>query len=166
VKLKTVVLSTGYEPSVVNSPSWGDLQGAYFFSGSRPFSLPNAATKQMGAALQKYEHRAPSDFPTYDVYQEWIGADLMIKGLGLAGKNPTSSGVIKALRGVTAYNANGLLPTSLDYATNFGHDQKRTASGSCRRRGRDSCSPASSRSAGAIFRVLRLDRDRKRTRCG
>jgi len=124
VKLKTVVLPTGYEPSVVNSPSWGDLQGAYFFSGFRPLSVPNAGTKQMASALQKYEHRSPSDFPTYDIYEAWVGADLMIKGLELAGKNPTSAGVIKSLRGVTSYNANGLLPQPLDYATNFGHDEK------------------------------------------
>jgi hypothetical protein len=126
VKLKTVILPTGYEPSVVNSPSWGDLQGAYFFSEFRPFSAPNAGTKQMAAALQKYEHRSASEFPTYNIYESWVGADLMIKGLELAGKNPTHAGVIKALRGVTSYNANGLLPTSFDYATDFGHDAKKT----------------------------------------
>ena len=86
VKLKTIILPTGYEPSVVNSPAWPDLQGAYFFSGFRPLSLPNAGTKQLASALQKYEHRSSSEFPTYDVYQAWVGADLMIKGLELAGK--------------------------------------------------------------------------------
>jgi ABC-type branched-subunit amino acid transport system substrate-binding protein len=126
VKLKTVLLPTGYEPSVVNSPAWSDLQGAYFFSEFRPFSAPDAGTQQMAAALQKYEHRSPSDFPTYNIYESWVGADLMIKGLELAGKNPTSAGVIKSLRGVTSYNADGLLPTSFDYATDFGHDAKRT----------------------------------------
>jgi branched-chain amino acid transport system substrate-binding protein len=126
VKLKTVILPTGYEPSVVNSPSWGDLQGAYFFSEFRPFSAPNAGTKQMATALQKYEHRSPAEFPTYNIYESWVGADLMIKGLELAGKNPTHASVIKALRGVTSYNANGLLPTSFDYATDFGHDAKQT----------------------------------------
>jgi ABC-type branched-subunit amino acid transport system substrate-binding protein len=123
VKLKTVILPTGYEPSVVKSPSWADLQGAYFFSGFRPLSLPNAGTKQIASALQKYEHRPPSEFPTYDVYESWVGADLMIKGLELAGKNPTKAGVIKALRGVTSYDANGLLPVPINYSTIFGHDE-------------------------------------------
>jgi hypothetical protein len=50
----------------------------------------------------------------------------MIKGLQLAGKNPTSAGVIKSLRGVTSYDGNGLLPTPFDYATDFGHDAKKT----------------------------------------
>ncbi len=126
VKLKTVILPTGYEPSVVNSPAWGDLQGAYFFSEFRPYGAPDAATKQMASALEKYEHRSPSEFPTYNIYESWVGADLMIKGLELSGKNPTSTGVIKSLRSVTSYNANGLLPTSFDYATDFGHDAKQT----------------------------------------
>jgi hypothetical protein len=46
----------------------------------------------------------------------------MIKGLQLAGPNPTRAGVITALRGVTSYDANGLLPQSLNYSTIFGHD--------------------------------------------
>jgi ABC-type branched-subunit amino acid transport system substrate-binding protein len=124
MKLKTVILPTGYESSVVNSPAWADLQGAYFFSGFRPLSIPNAGTKQLASALQKYEHRSPSDFPTYNIYEAWVGADLMIKGLELAGKNPTSASVIKSLRGLKSYNANGLLPVSNNYSNNFGHDQK------------------------------------------
>jgi hypothetical protein len=48
----------------------------------------------------------------------------MIKGIQLAGKNPTRAAVIKDLRGLKSYNVNGLLPQSLDYATNFGHDPK------------------------------------------
>ena len=39
----------------------------------------------------------------------------MIKGLELAGPNPTRASVIHDLRGVTSYNANGLLPQPLDY---------------------------------------------------
>jgi len=33
--------------------------------------------------------------PTIEQYEAWLGADLMIKGLQLAGKSPTSSSVIK-----------------------------------------------------------------------
>ena len=46
----------------------------------------------------------------------------MIKGLQLAGHDPTHAGVITALRGIKAYDANGLLPNPLDFATTFGHD--------------------------------------------
>jgi branched-chain amino acid transport system substrate-binding protein len=122
MKMKTVIFPTGYEPSVVNSPAWADLQGTYFLSGFRPYSAPNAGTRQMAAALQKYEHRAPSDFPTFNIYESWLGTDLMIKGLEMSGKNPTSAGAIKALRTVKSYNGNGLLSVTLNFTNDFGHD--------------------------------------------
>ena len=46
----------------------------------------------------------------------------MIKGLELAGKNPTRADVIKDLRGLKSYNAGGLLAQSINYSTIFGHD--------------------------------------------
>jgi branched-chain amino acid transport system substrate-binding protein len=122
VKLKAVVFATGYEPSVVKSPTWASLQGDYFLSLFRPFDLPNAGTKQMAAALQEYAHFSKSQFPTYSQYEAWAGADLMIKGLQMAGKNPTHAAVIKDLRGLKSYDVNGLLPQSIDFATAFGHD--------------------------------------------
>lgn len=122
VKLKASLFATGYEPSVIGSPVWATLQGDYFESIFRPFSLPNAGTEQMQAALMKYQHFTKDQFPTFEQYEAWVGADLMIKGLEKAGPNPTHASVIKALRGITNYNANGLLPYSFDYKTNFGHD--------------------------------------------
>ena len=73
-------------------------------------------------ALEKYEHFTSSEFPTFSQYESWLGADLMIKGLELAGKNPTQAGVIHALRNLKSYNGNGLLPETINYSTDFGHD--------------------------------------------
>lgn len=98
------------------------LQGGYFTAEFRPFQLPNAGTREMQAALEKYEHFGPAEFPSFSQYESWLGADLMIKGLEAAGKNPTSSGVIHALRNVRSYDGNGLLARSIDYSTIFGHD--------------------------------------------
>jgi branched-chain amino acid transport system substrate-binding protein len=126
VKLKTVLFATGYEPDTIGSPVWNDLQGDYFMALFRPFSLPNAGTQQMQAALEKYEHFTPTQFPTFSQYEAWAGADLMIKGLLLDGPDPTRAGVIQKLRGVTSYNVNGLLPVTLDYATNFGKNPPQT----------------------------------------
>jgi len=128
VKLKAVLFATGYEPDVINSPAWNDLQGDYFLALFRPFSLPNAGTEQMAAALQTYAGFTKTQFPNFGQYESWAGADLMIKGLLLAGPNPTREAVIHDLRGVTSYNANGLLPVTLDYATNFGHNPPQTCS--------------------------------------
>jgi branched-chain amino acid transport system substrate-binding protein len=126
VKPKALVFPTGYEPSVVGGPAWNALQGGYFETEFRPFQLPNAGTRQMQDALEKYEHFSSSQFPTFSQYEAWLGADLMIKGLQAAGANPTHASVIHALRSITSYNANGLLPENLDYATNFGKDLPKT----------------------------------------
>ena len=122
VKLKATLYATGYEPDAITSPAWPDLQGAYFLTPFRPWSLPNAGTEQMQSAMEKYAHFTKTQFPTFGQYEAWAGADLMIKGLQMAGASPTQAAVIKDLRGLKSYNANGLLPESIDYATIFGHD--------------------------------------------
>jgi branched-chain amino acid transport system substrate-binding protein len=128
IKMKAAVFATGYQPSVINSPVWSSLQGDYFYSLFRPWSLPNSATKQMQAAMEKYDGYSKTDFPSFSEYEAWLGADLMIKGLQGAGSNPTRPEVIKSLRGIKSYNANGLLPQSWDYATDFGHDDAKSCS--------------------------------------
>jgi len=128
VKLKAVLFATGYEPDVIDSPAWSAVQGDYFDSLYRPWVLPNAGTEQMQAAMEKYAHFTKSDFPSFSQYEAWAGADLMIKGLELAGKDPTRAAVIHDLRGLKSYTANGLLPEPIDYSTIFGHDLPRQCS--------------------------------------
>jgi hypothetical protein len=70
------------------------------------------AEKSPQEALQKYQHRSPANFPTYVVDKAWLGADLMIKGLQLAGRNPSRASVIKSLRGIKSSNGNRLAPPS------------------------------------------------------
>jgi branched-chain amino acid transport system substrate-binding protein len=122
VKPKVVVFPTGYEPSVINSPVWKTLRGDFFVTEFRPFSVPDAGTEQMDAALEKYEHFSKSQFPTFGQYESWLGATLMIEGIQKAGKSPTHAGVIAALRGIKDYTGGGILPYNINYATIFGHD--------------------------------------------
>jgi ABC-type branched-subunit amino acid transport system substrate-binding protein len=122
LKPKVMVFPTGYEPDVVGSPAWASLQGGYFTSEFRPFDLPDAGTRQMQAALEKYEHFKSTQFPAFNQYEAWLGADLMIKGIQLAGANPTHASVAHALRNLKAYNGNGLLPETINYSTDFGKD--------------------------------------------
>ena len=126
VKLKATLYATGYEPDAISSPAWSTLQGSYFFSPFRPWSLPNAGTQQMQAAMEKYANFTKTQFPTFGQYEAWAGADLMIKGLEMAGANPSQATVIKDLRGLKSYNANGLLPQTINYSTIFGHDLPKT----------------------------------------
>ncbi len=123
VRVKALVFPTGYEPSAVTSSAWSSLQGDYFDSGFHPFQLPTAATEAMQAALIKYDHYSKTRFPAFDEYEAWNGADLMVDGLKAAGSHATSpAAVIRALRGITSYNAGGILPNPIDYSTIFGHD--------------------------------------------
>ncbi len=122
VKLKVAVFATGYDQSVVESPAWSSLQGDEFLSIFRPYSVPDAGTEHMAAALQKYQHFSKSQFPTLFQYETWTGADLMIRGLQMAGTTPTRAAVVKDLRSIRAYTANGLLPKPINYSTVFGHD--------------------------------------------
>ncbi|MGH8996262.1 MAG: ABC transporter substrate-binding protein [Acidimicrobiales bacterium] len=122
VKVKALVFPTGFEPEVVNSPAWPSLQGDYFSTGFRPVQLPDSGTQQLVSALQKYEHVAPAKFPAFSIYEGWLGTDLMLKGLQLAGPNPTRAKVIKDLRSLKGYTANGILPQPINYSTIFGHN--------------------------------------------
>ncbi len=128
VKPKVTLLPTGYEQDVVSSPAWHSLQGTYYASMFRPFSAPNAGTESMDAAMKKYAHWTNGQFPDFAEYEAWVGADLMIQGLKLAGSDPTRSNVIKDLRGIKSYSADGILPVSINYSTVFGH----SASPDCR----------------------------------
>ena len=57
-------------------------------------------------ALKKYAHY--TGIPDFAWYEGWGATDLMIKGLELAGKNPTRQRFITALRKVNNYNMGGL----------------------------------------------------------
>ena len=122
VKLKAVLYPTGYEPAAPASPAWSSVQGDYFSSGWRPVSLPNAGTRTFQSALKRYTGRPFSQFPTINIYETWLGADLMIQGLQKAGANASQAKVIRSLRSITNYNGAGLLPVSINYSTIFGHD--------------------------------------------
>jgi branched-chain amino acid transport system substrate-binding protein len=121
VKFKAL-FATGYQPDLINSPAWGAVQGDYFLSLFRPWDLPNAGTQQMQAAMQKYAHLSKSQFANFGQEEAWAGADLMIKGLQMAGPNASQATVIKDLRSLKSYNDNGMLPNSINYSTIFGHN--------------------------------------------
>ena len=123
VSLKANVFAAGYDPALIGTPTWTTVQGAYFSTSFRPFSLPNAGTVQLASALQKYENRPPSQFPTFDIYESWLGVQLMALGIEKAGANPSSANIITSLRSVTDWQGNGLLAQPINYSTNFGKAQ-------------------------------------------
>jgi branched-chain amino acid transport system substrate-binding protein len=120
---KVTTFATGYQDSLPGSNVWSTVQGVYFGASIRPWNIPlNAGTTAEKAALTKYGKFTSSMFPDLGQNESYLGADLMILGLSKAGANPTPASVITALRNTTDYNANGLLPVTLNYKINFGYN--------------------------------------------
>ncbi len=119
VTMKGAIYDTGYDQSVLDSPSAvRALDGSYFGSFIN-MTTQTPAIKTMLSALKKYDPLYKGGLPDYGTWTAYASADLMIKGLEEAGKNPTRSSFITNLRQVGSYNANGLFPTAVSFK-NFG----------------------------------------------
>ncbi len=115
VNVKVPVLATGYGQELLDDTSAVQAaQGAYLENGTEPVELNTPATQQMVNAFKTYA--GYSGIPGFDYTQGWLAADLMIKGLQLAGQNPTRSSFIANLSKVTDYDANGLLASPENFA--------------------------------------------------
>jgi len=88
-----------------------------------PLDLHTAADNQFVANLKKYDPHYKGGYPSYGLTGSYLSADLMIRGLELAGRNPTRAAFISNLRKVKSYTAGGLLPNAANF-TNFGHLNK------------------------------------------
>ncbi len=116
VKFKVALSATGYGQALLDdSAAVGAANGTYFGTVGEPVELHTTATQAFQAALSQYAHY--TGVPGFDWYEGWASTDLMIKGLQMAGQNPTRSSFIDALHTVTNYSANGLLaPANLTLA--------------------------------------------------
>jgi branched-chain amino acid transport system substrate-binding protein len=111
--------ATSYDQNVLSSPSaLSASQQDYTEISSINFSNPNAATQTMLANLKQYT-AFKGGIPSLNIAFGYLTADLMIKGLQMAGTNPTRDAFISQLRGVSSYNAGGLLASPVTF-TNFG----------------------------------------------
>ena len=123
VKIKVVINATGYGQVLLNdTDSAPSAQGAWFLVTGVPIESKTPATKAFQSALAKYAHY--TGVPDFTWYEGWGGADLMIKGLELAGKNPTRSAFIADLHKVTDYSANGLFGPVSFSLSDFGKAPK------------------------------------------
>jgi branched-chain amino acid transport system substrate-binding protein len=115
LNMKAPILATGYGQALLDDSTAAQAaQGAYFLNLTQPVELGTPATQQFVSALKTYGHY--TGIPGFDVTEGWLAADLMIKGLELAGQNPTRNSFITNLRKVADYTANGLLASPSDFA--------------------------------------------------
>lgn len=106
----------GYDSTVQHDPAAKAALDGDYFPASINFTTPNPAVRQMLNALVKYDPSyKKGDIPDLGIYGSYLGVDLMIKGLQLAGKHPTRQSFITNLHKLNQYNAGGILPDSLTY---------------------------------------------------
>ncbi|HUZ09898.1 MAG TPA: ABC transporter substrate-binding protein [Acidimicrobiales bacterium] len=106
---------TGYDENILKNPSAAaSFDGAYV-STTVNFTTPNAATSTMMSTLKKYDSGYSGGIPDFGLIGSYLSADLAIKGLSVAGKNPTRSSFITNLRKVGSYNAGGILPSPVTF---------------------------------------------------
>ncbi|MCL9762193.1 ABC transporter substrate-binding protein [Frankia sp. AiPa1] len=93
--------------------------GVYTFVDYTPFEVNSPAHQRFRAALGAY---APQAATVVDgnALIGWISADLLLNGIGAAGRCPTRATVLAALRHLTRYDAGGLLLSPIDPSKGLG----------------------------------------------
>jgi branched-chain amino acid transport system substrate-binding protein len=113
------VYYTGYDQNLLNQPSaLASMQGDYTETAI-DYSHPSAGATKMLAELKQYTP-FKGTIPSLNFSQGWAATDLMIKGLELAGPNPTRPAFISTLRQVSNYTADDLYPSPGVSFTGFG----------------------------------------------
>ena len=120
LQFKLAVLATGYGQALLDQPVSQTIGPEVLFAMAwAPVEAKSAATKQFQSDLTKYS--SFRGVPDFGVYTGYLAADLMIKGLQAAGKNPTRDGYITATKGLNTWDAAGLACQPVDVsAQGFG----------------------------------------------
>jgi ABC-type branched-subunit amino acid transport system substrate-binding protein len=101
------VYETGYDQAFANTAGPA-AQNAYF-QAFWPLDVTSPGVTAFLTALKKYDPHYHGGSPDYGTTSGWVSADLLIKGLEVAGNNPTGPSIIKNLTTVTGYTADGLV---------------------------------------------------------
>jgi branched-chain amino acid transport system substrate-binding protein len=109
----------GYDQQTLDSPTARRIDQGTYVSSSVIFNPGIPAVATMLNALQQYGHFAAGTIPNFGTWTSYAAADLFIRGLQAAGRNPTRSSFIANLRQVTNYSVGGLLPYGISF-TGFG----------------------------------------------
>jgi branched-chain amino acid transport system substrate-binding protein len=119
-----VLFDAGPAQQVLQSPSTEKAAGSNYFTSQ--INYTGSAYDSMLAALKKYVPAYPGGILDLGVIDGWQAADLFIKGLEVAGLNPTRQSFVSNLRTVTGWDANGLRPAPAVFNP-FGRRRRNTA---------------------------------------
>ncbi len=102
---------SGYDENVLTDAAARTALDGDYFATPIDFQTPNAAVKEMLKTLKHYDPKYTGGIPDNGAYSSYIGVDLAIKGLELAGSHLTRSVYIARLRNLASYSAEGILPS-------------------------------------------------------
>jgi branched-chain amino acid transport system substrate-binding protein len=108
---------TGYSQSTLSDPTAAAAaQNQYFTTVTVPFELHQPGTDAILANLKKYDPKYTGGDPDYGLIGGYLSTQLMIKGLQVAGQNPTRASFMSGLHGVSSYDDGGVLPSPVDFS--------------------------------------------------
>jgi branched-chain amino acid transport system substrate-binding protein len=108
---------TGYSQSTLSdATAAAAAQNQYFITVTVPYELHQPQTDAILANLKKYDPKYTGGDPDYGLQGGYLSAQLLIKGLEVAGANPTRQSFMSGLRGVTSYDDGGVLPSPVSFA--------------------------------------------------
>jgi ABC-type branched-subunit amino acid transport system substrate-binding protein len=116
--MKAIVSATGYGNDLLESaPAVAAGQGVTFQTGWAPNEVKNAGTERMSKALKEFAG-SKSGIPGFAQAQGWMGADLFLHGLELAGCDADQATFLRTVKADKTWTANGLYPAPKDFTTN------------------------------------------------
>jgi branched-chain amino acid transport system substrate-binding protein len=116
IPLKGALMFSGTDSSLFTNPTaTAAAQGTYWPADIVPIDLHKPATEAFVANLQKYDSNYKGGYPSYGVITAYLGADVMIEGLTVAGQNPTRNSFIENMSKVSSWDAEGLLASPVGW---------------------------------------------------
>ena len=109
-----VIFDAGPAQQVLASPSTIKASTGAYFPAEIYYS--GTAYQAFLGALREYDPHYTGGVPDLGVTDGWQAADLFIKGLQVAGQNPTRQSFISQLRQVRDWDANGLRPSAASFS--------------------------------------------------
>jgi branched-chain amino acid transport system substrate-binding protein len=116
VKPKVFLLATGYGGDLLSSDAAVTAaQGFQFSSTGQPVEMVTPATQKLVANLAAVDEKRT---PTFAEQTAYISMAALVKGLQVAGANPTRQKFMDSLRTVSDFDADGLLaPEKIDFSS-------------------------------------------------
>ena len=116
-EMKAIVAPTGYGADLLESPPAVEAgQGVTFTTSITPIELGTPATQHFSQALSEYAG-SKSGVPSFSQIQGWLGADMLLHGLEVAGCDASQADFMTALRQDKTWDGGGLYPRTADLTT-------------------------------------------------